>query len=279
MTRDRNEDGNIALGRGANILLDRSGDNAASACPTSRETPAPSSAFQVAAAPELVRIPAGSFIMGTSMGDKFATDTERPAHQVTFAHRFALGRFPVTVGEYRRFSPPHALHDDPTLPVVNVSWDDAVAYCEWLSAVTDRPFRLPSEAEWECACRAGSDAPFATGHEITTADANFLHTESGERIGIGHRTPVDSYPPNGFELHDLHGNVCEWTGDAWHPDFVGAPVDGRAWIDGGDHTRRVIRGGAWDHLPRLLRCAWRDGLEATAARDNVGFRVALTVQP
>ena len=245
-------------------------------------------------APALVELPPGNFIMGGTDHDKFVTDTERPTHRVTFAHRFALGRFPVTVGEYRAFAPRHAPDDDPDWPVVNVSWDDAQAFCAWLASIAGQPFRLPSEAEWEYACRAGTRASFVNRDEITPDDANFLYSEEGRRIGPGQRTPAGRYAPNAFGLYDLLGNVCEWVEDVWHPNYAGAPTNGSAWlaVRGGEPGRttggstelttgkldyRTIRGGAWDYLPRLLRSAWRDSLPRTHHRDNTGFRVALTI--
>jgi formylglycine-generating enzyme required for sulfatase activity len=229
-------------------------------------------------APALVELPPGNFIMGGTDHDKFVTDTERPAHRVTLAHRFALGRFPVTVGEYRTFAPRHAPDDDPDWPVVNVSWDDAQAFCIWLALITGQPFRLPAEAEWEYACRAGTRASFVNRDEITPDDANFLYSEEGRRIGLGQRTPAGRYAPNAFGLYDLLGNVCEWTEDVWHPNYDGAPTNGSAWLAvRGGEQRRTIRGGAWDYLPRLLRSAWRDSLPRTHHRDNVGFRLALTM--
>jgi formylglycine-generating enzyme required for sulfatase activity len=246
--------------------------------------PAPPSPGLRRAEPALVRVPAGAFLMGEAPDDKFVTDTERPAHRVAISRDFELARFPVTVGEFRAFAPAHAPDEDPACPVVGVSWDDAKAYCAWLGVGTGRPpvpasgegepFRLPTEAEWEYACRAGSRTPFAPGSELTPAAANFLYSEEGQRIGPGIRTPAGRYPANAFGLHDLHGNVCEWVEDPWHPDYAGAPGDGSAWKDTGDPDRRVIRGGAWDYLPRLLRSAWRDSLPRAHRRDNLGFRVA-----
>jgi formylglycine-generating enzyme required for sulfatase activity len=229
-------------------------------------------------APWMTTLPYGIFIMGESQGDKFANNTERPAHPVDVTS-FALSRFPVTVAEYRSFHPGHAPEDDQDLPVVHVSWEEAHAYCDSLSRVSGRRFRLPSEAEWEYACRAGSTAPFSFGSEIDPGKANFFYSESGERVGPGRRTRCGVYPPNVFGLQDLHGNVCEWVEDVWHPHYLGAPRDGSVWISAGDPTWRVIRGGAWDYLPRLLRSAWRDGLEATRRRDNIGFRVATSDLP
>jgi len=162
--------------------------------------------------------------------------------------------------------------------VVNVSWNEARAYCAWLSAETGDAFRLPTEAEWEYACRAGTRSPFATGGELTPSDANFLYSENGQRIGPGVRTLIGHHAPNTFGLYDLHGNVCEWVEDVWHPTYVDAPVDGSAWMAGGDRERRVIRGGAWDYLPRLLRSAWRDALPLNQHRDNLGFRLARSLE-
>ena len=215
--------------------------------------------------------------MGDSAGDRFATETERPAHRVAFGHPFGLGRFPVTVGEYRAFAPGHSPGDDPGLPAVDVSWDEARAYCAWLARETGLGFRLPSESEWEYACRAGSSSPFSTGDDLTTGDANFLYSEEGLRVGHGARTPAGTYPPNAYGILDAHGNVCEWVEDAWHPNYRGAPRDGSPWTTGAESERRVIRGGAWDYLPRLLRCSWRDSLPRTRRRDNVGFRIARTL--
>lgn len=237
---------------------------------------------RVITAPEMVVIPAGEFVMGESIDDKFATDTERPAHRVKIKQPFALGRYPVTEGEYRAFAVNESVSDysagDEDLPVVNVSWEEARDYCAWLSREMAKPFRLPSEAEWEYACRAGTITPFSTGHDISPAQANFLYSENGERIGRGDRVAVGACAANRFGVSGLHGNVCEWVEDAWHATYEGAPSDGSAWGKESDSERRVIRGGAWDYLPRLLRSAWRDSLPRWSRRDNVGFRVALSVE-
>jgi len=225
--------------------------------------------------PLMITLPDGEFLMGVSGGDKFANDTERPVHRVRFSSSFAIGTFPVTVREFRQFRPEHSPDDADELPVVRVNWHDASAYCNWLSEQTGRAYRLPGEAEWEFACRAGSQTPFAFGDELSIRAANFLHAEDGERIGIGRRTPVGNYPPNQFGLHDLHGNAGEWVADTWHPNYFGAPDDGRVWIEASEN-RRVIRGGAWDYLPRLLRSSWRDWREANFRADNLGFRVAMS---
>jgi formylglycine-generating enzyme required for sulfatase activity len=223
--------------------------------------------------PPMMTLVPGEFMMGENPEDKYANDTERPRHRVRLLMPFALGRFPVTVAEYRQFRPAHAPEEPGAWPVVQVSWTDANDYCQWLSARSGRHLRLPGEAEWEFACRAGSRTPFATGDEITLASANFLYNEAGQRIGPATRTPVGSYPPNPFGLQDLHGNVCEWVTDSWHENYHGAPADERAWTTPGE-TRQVIRGGAWDYLPRLLRSSWRDWRPKDYRADNLGFRVA-----
>jgi formylglycine-generating enzyme required for sulfatase activity len=229
-------------------------------------------------APLMVNLPGGEFTMGETPGDKFAGDTERPVHRVAISYAFALARGPVTVAEYCSFRPAHAVGEPDAWPVVQVNWNDAQEYCAWLTKSIGRLYRLPSEAEWEFACRAGSTRSFHTGNEITPANANYLYDEDGQRIGPGKRTKVGQYPPNAFGLCDLHGNVCEWVEDAWHPDYHLAPGNGSARIGSGEPLR-VIRGGAWDYLPRLLRSSWRDGLPTDQQRDNLGFRVATTDVP
>lgn len=224
-------------------------------------------------APLMVPLPAGEFFMGENLNDKFANDTERPAHRVGFENDFALGKFPVTVREFQKFCPQHSPGEAGDLPVVRVSWIEAFDYCHWLTEQTRRLYRLPSEAEWEFACRAGSPTPFAGGFEISAAEANFLFDEYGGRLGPGCRTRVGNYSANAFGLHDLQGNVNEWVADSWHPNYLGAPWDGSAWLEP-DRRQHVIRGGAWDYLPRLLRSSWRDWRSADCRADNLGFRVA-----
>lgn len=221
-------------------------------------------------------IPAGAFEMGGDNKDKFSNDTERPRHTVHFRRPFLLSDFPITVGGFRCFIPDHAPLDAAELPATSITWVEAVAYCEWLSHETGRSFRLPSEAEWEYACRAGTQTPFSTGGDIAPTEACYLYSESGERIGAGTRSPRGSHPANAWGLESMHGNVCEWCADVWHPNHFGAPTDGSPHSDS-TNPRRVIRGGAWDYLPRLLRSSWRDSLPADARRDNVGFRVACDI--
>jgi formylglycine-generating enzyme required for sulfatase activity len=224
-------------------------------------------------APDLVLIPGGSFLMGENEEDKFAGDTERPRHRVTLPS-FQMGRAPVTLGELRRFLPDHEADLPAQWPAAMLSWDDAQAYCAWIGEHLGCSYRLPTEAEWEYAARAGTQTPYPWGDAIRPDLANHWYNEQGEKIGPGHRTPPGCYPPNDFGLLDMLGNLCEWVQDTWHPDYENAPSDGSAWESGGSTDSRVLRGGAWDYLPRLLRTSWRDHLPACSCRDNVGFRIA-----
>jgi len=220
-------------------------------------------------------LPRGSHTIGTRGPDRFAGATERPLHEVSLPTSVAIACDPVTERDYAPFAPGH-VEDPADLPVVNVSWHDANEFCTWLGEQTGQPWRLPSEAEWEIGCRAGTDSPFATGDSLPSESANYLYNESGERVGPGRRTPVGSFPANSWGLRDMHGNVAEWCADTWNPNHEGAAPDG-ASRNGTTNSPRVIRGGSWDLLPRLLRSASRDALPSHTRRDNLGFRLALTL--
>jgi len=251
--------------------------------------------------PDLVLIPTGRFQMGSSEHEhriavkagaqKTWLDRELPAHWIGIEQSFALGRYPVTVGEWRAFvkatgwqskmdvdwqQPGFA--QDERHPVVCVSWHDAQLYLQWLSERTGQEYRLPSEAEWEYACRAGSHTAFSFGDEITPEHANydghFTYNDGPKGSSHGGTTRVGSYQPNPWGLFDMHGNVWEWTQDTVHDNYLGAPIDGSAWEQGGDKARRILRGGAWLYQPRYLRSALRNGYSALLANDVVGFRVA-----
>jgi formylglycine-generating enzyme required for sulfatase activity len=224
----------------------------------------------------MIDIPPGWFTMGETPGDPFASETERPPHEVSISPGLAFSIAPITVGEFRRFRPGYLPDEDAELPATYISWVDAAEYCAWLSLKTGLPYRLPSESEWEFACRAGSAAAFAFGDDLSPQMANYLYADDGARVGQGRRTPAGTYPPNVFGLHDVHGNVTEWVADAWHPSYLGAPAEGSAWNGHGD--LRVVRGGAWDDRPRLLRCSHRDCLPRDCRRGNVGFRVAVSLE-
>jgi formylglycine-generating enzyme required for sulfatase activity len=217
-------------------------------------------------------LPPGSFWMGASDADKFVNDTERPRHLVTLASGLSLAIDPVTNAEFRSFAPDHAPAEPGDWPATGVSWHEANEFATWFSGASRTACRLPSEAEWECACRAGSVAMFSWGDELSPSHANYLYSEQGERVGSGSKTSVGRYPANAFGYRDLHGNVCEWVADRWHATYHDAPTDGSPWRQG-EQSLRVIRGGAWDYMPRLLRCGWRDALDETVRRDNLGFRL------
>jgi formylglycine-generating enzyme required for sulfatase activity len=215
---------------------------------------------------------------------------ETPQHWVGIERPFAMGRYPVTVGEWRAFAQASAWQpagevdwaapgfpqtDDH--PVVGVTWFDALQYVAWLSAATGKRYRLPSEAEWEYACRAGTRTAFNTGDTIATTQANFDGTftyNGGPRGEFRHgTTKVDTFAPNAWGLHDMHGNVWEWVQDVVHENYDGAPGDGSAWETGGDQVRRILRGGSWLYNPRYLRSALRNGFSAVLSNDIVGLRV------
>jgi formylglycine-generating enzyme required for sulfatase activity len=159
-------------------------------------------------------------------------------------------------------------------PVINVSWRDAHAYCEWLAKETGQPYLLPSEAEWEYACRAGTTTRYAFGDTIAPKDANYSESK------VGRTTEVGSYPPNAWGVYDLHGNVWEWVEDVWHESYKGAPADGAAWTNGeGKQSSRlrVYRGGSRNNHPRVLRSAYRSGIKPVYRKSNLGFRVGRTL--
>jgi len=213
--------------------------------------------------------------------DKFASVLERPRHRVEIRYSLAMGRFPVTFNEWDVFATDKPRAHVPSdggwgrgrLPVFNVSWNDAREYVRWLSKKTGRGYRLPSEAEWEYCCRAGTTSVFSTGDDISISQANFLYMDFGDRPGVGRPAPVGSYPPNAFGLYDMHGNVCELVADAWHDGYTGAPADGRAWNETAENSWHVARGGGWDAMSRILRAAFRDWVRMDQRMDNIGFRV------
>jgi formylglycine-generating enzyme required for sulfatase activity len=156
-------------------------------------------------------------------------------------------------------------------PVIYVSWQDAVEYAKWLSAQTGRRYRLPTEAEWECAARGGKETVYWWGNDWVKGSANC--------IGCGSKwdkrtAPVGSFQPNPFGLYDTAGNVWEWVEDCWHDNYSGAPTDGSAWISGGNCARRVIRGGSWNNPSKDLRSSNRSSYYLDNRNFNIGFRLA-----
>ena len=256
--------------------------------------------------PEMVVVPAGSYRMGSVAWENGRDDNEGPVHEVTFAAPFALGVYEVTVAEFGRFvaetgySAASSCNGGSSSswrnpgfdqsgghPVVCVSWRDAKNYAEWLRSKTGEAYRLASESEWEYAARAGTTTPWPWGlgvadqcrHENGLDDS--LKDVFG-KIGCndGHRqtAAAGSYAANAWGLHDMLGNVWEWTEDCYNGNYAGAPSDGSVW-EGGDCTKRVLRGGAYLLGPSDLRAANRGG-GAVGNRYSVGgFRVARTLAP
>ncbi|MYD99845.1 MAG: formylglycine-generating enzyme family protein [Alphaproteobacteria bacterium] len=226
--------------------------------------------------PEMVVLPEGSFIMGSPAWEGAHREHETPARRIGIARRLAVGVHEVTFAEWDAclaaggcggYSP-SAPWGRGRQPVVHVSWFDAKAYAEWLSRQTGRDYRLPTEAEWEYAARAGTAGPYHTGSRLEAGRANY---------GGSGTKPAGSYPPNAFGLHDMLGNVWEWVEDCWNPSHAGAPADGSARLSG-DCNWRVLRGGSWLNGPESLRSAarFRTSSEERAYYVN-GFRVALTL--
>ena len=251
--------------------------------------------------PELVLIPTGRFQMGSNGlerkkaleagAQKAWLERETPQHWVGIEQPIALGRYPVTVGQWREFvsatgwqpkgdvnwaAPGFRQTDEH--PVVGVTWHDAQQYVIWLTVQTGQLYRLPSEAEWEYACRAGTRGAFSFGDQIDPSLANYDASFSYDASPRGElrrgTTQVDAFAPNPWGLFDMHGNVWEWVQDVVHDNYEGAPANGRAWETGGDQNRRILRGGSWMYHPHFLRSALRNGFAANMGNDIVGFRVA-----
>lgn len=235
--------------------------------------------------PEMVVIPAGQFVMGSSADEKGRFRNEGPQHTVMIPRAFAVAKFEVTFDEWDACVAdgdcPRVSDDNgwgrERRPVVNVTWHDARRYAAWLSKVTGKPYRLLSEAEWEYAARAGSSRPYSWGDEIGTGNANCR--ACGSEWDAKQTAPVGSFAANRFGLHDMAGNVWEWVEDCLHTNFQGAPADGSAWIDDNTCDRHVIRGGSWHYVPEGLRSASRLRGTATFRFNDLGFRVARTLAP
>ncbi|MDH3672909.1 MAG: SUMF1/EgtB/PvdO family nonheme iron enzyme [Gammaproteobacteria bacterium] len=231
--------------------------------------------------PEMVVIPAGEFQMGDSQGS--GLDWEKPVHKVHIAKPFAMGKYPVTFEDYDRFAeatggdlPSDQEWGRENRPVINVSWKGAMAYTKWLSEQTGKRYRLPTEAEWEYAARAGTKTDYWWGNEMKSNMADCKKSFIGTLNVWSGTTPVGSFPANPFGLHDAAGNVEEWVQDCWHENYESAPTDGSAWLEegGGDCTGRVFRGGCWVSEPRHVRSAARTGFDPDTRDDYIGFRLA-----
>ncbi|QFS52260.1 formylglycine-generating enzyme family protein [Nostoc sphaeroides] len=243
---------------------------------------------------EMVSIPGGTFIMGSPSDEaQYNEDDESPQHEVTVSS-FFMGKYPVTQAQWRvvaalpqinrelRPDPSEFKGDD--LPVEQISWYEAVEFCDRLSKQTNRYYRLPSEAEWEYACRSGTTAPFHFGETITSDLANYssegTYGDAPKGKSLSKTTKVSNFKfANAFGLYDMHGNVREWCYDHWHIDYKGAPTDGSAWIDkdgSKNENSRLLRGGSWLSGPRSCRSASRYSFDPGTWYEYVGFRVVVS---
>jgi formylglycine-generating enzyme required for sulfatase activity len=226
-------------------------------------------AFQdCAECPEMVVIPAGSFMMGSP--SKVGEENEKPQHRVT-VQTFSIGKYEVTQAQWFAVMGNNpSSNQDRTLPVESVSWDDAQMFVQKLGQKTGKKYRLPTEAEWEYAARAGSTTAYPWGNGDAELSVYAWFSANADVLN-----PVGRKKPNQLGLHDMLGNVWEWTQDCWNPSYIGAPTDGSAWTSD-VCEERVLRGGSWDNDSQGLRVAIRSGF-ATSFRYNViGLRVAMT---
>jgi formylglycine-generating enzyme required for sulfatase activity len=217
---------------------------------------------------EMVGLPAGQFIMGSPDSDRDATSYEKPQHPVKI-NSFAIGKYPVTQAQYEAVmgNNPSLFQNNPQNPVEKVSWNDAQAFCQKLSQITGKTYRLPTEAEWEYACRAGTTTRYYFGD-----DANQLGDYAWHNGNSQDKThPVGQKRPNAWGLYDMSGNVWEWCEDNWHDNYIGAPKDGSAWLTN-DNDYQILRGGSWYSLPDFCRSAYRYG-NSRGDLNYYGFRV------
>jgi formylglycine-generating enzyme required for sulfatase activity len=238
---------------------------------------------------EMVWIPEGNYQMGS--GNQEGDYRERPQHSVAISS-FFMSRFPITQTQWRAIAKTTRvridLNPEPSdfkgddLPVEHVTWFEAIEFCERLQLQTGKPYRLPSEAEWEYACRAGTETPFHFGDTISPELASYdgrQRYRSGPKGRSSKQTSaVGSYnAANAFGLEDMHGNVWEWCADHWYDDYTNAPADGSIQITDYRTSPRVIRGGSWMHEPTVCRSAYRNGIPPTNKVLTIGFRLAVSL--
>ena len=235
--------------------------------------------------PEMVVLPAGTFRMGAPRSESGSESDERPVHEVTIAAPFAVGVYEVTFAEWDACAaaggcdgrrPGDAGWGRGRRPVIQVSWEDAQSYVQWLSRKTQKQYRLLSESEWEYAARAGTDTAYSWGDEIDVNRANCAGC--GSQWDSRETAPVGSFQANDWGLHDMHGNAREWVEDCWNRSYSGAPADGSAWLSG-NCSRRVLRGGSWYGKPSFLRAADRYWGTTGIRSSGDGFRVARIPTP
>jgi len=230
---------------------------------------------------EMIAIPGGTFWMGSPANEAERGDNESPQHQVTVPS-FFMGKYPLTQAQYQAIMGKNpAYFKGNNRPVENVSWDDAVRFCQKLSQRTGKNYRLPSEAEWEYACRAGTKTPFSFGDNITTDLVNYngnypyksapkgKYREQTTDVG----TFPPTFPPNPFGLYDMHGNVWEWCEDDWHENYIDAPTDGSAWNSQSGSNNKLLRGGSWNSYAGGCRSALRGRSSRDLRYNRCGFRV------
>ena len=276
---------------------------------------------QASLALTLLWIPPGRFWMGSPESEPERRDTEGPQHVVQL-QGFFMSQTPITQAQWRevagwkegpgeqwgrelKLDPSRFLIKDgkgenkvrllegesntDQRPVEQVSWEDAMEFCHRLSLRTGRTYALPSEAQWEYACRAGTTTPFHFGDTISPELANyrgdFAYADGPQGVYRKQTTPVGMFPANAWGLHDMHGNVWEWCLDEWHDSYEGAPTDGRAWLDAAEREKskesvkiKLLRGGSWNFVPGDCRSAFRDLSLPDDAYDFVGFRVVCLPQ-
>lgn len=238
---------------------------------------------------DMILVEWGSFSMGSPPDEAERSNDEGPQHEVTIGS-FFLGRYPVTQEQWQiaaetyrqinvELNPQPSQFEGKRRPVEQVSWHEAQEYCARLADHFQRPYRLPTEAEWEYACRAGKTTPFYFGKTLSTELANYHGNYTyGEGVTGKYRqetTPVDHFGvANAWGLCDMHGNVFEWCQDHWHSNYEGVPNDGSAWLSSNPDTARVIRGGSWSDFPRICRSAYRLFYSPGDRVNSLGFRVA-----
>ncbi len=232
---------------------------------------------------EMVKILGGNFPMGSPTTEAGHKANESPQHLVNISP-FYLGKYVVTQEQYQA-----VMGNNPAelkgvkRPVEQVSWSESVEFCQKLSQKTGRNYRLPSEAEWEYACRAGTTTPFYFGETITPELVNYNgelpYAQAPQGLNREVTTNVGQFPPNAFGLYDMHGNVWEWCSDAWHDNYIGAPTDGSSWEVWTSLVTfvRVLRGGSWSYYAANCRSAARLSYPIFSAYGHIGFRVALTL--
>ncbi len=238
---------------------------------------------------EMVYIPGGTFMMGAPKNEIGRSSDEGPQHKVT-VKPFLMGKYPITQAQWNAVmgnNPSHYKGDN--RPVENVSWHDCVEFCKRLFDKTGKAYRLPSESEWEYACRAGTTTPFYFGKTITTDLANYngrsTYASGPSGVYRGETTDVGSFPPNAFGLYDMHGNVWEWCADLWHDNYDGAPTDGSAWLENksekgtleyltncNETKKRLFRGASFYYVPDGCRAAYRNGGSWDFRSRLIGFR-------